>query len=40
MPAAIQERVSERNLYGRRRLGQIMDAALHELLLSEQLPVH
>lgn len=40
MLAAIQERVSERNLYGWRRLKEIVDAAVQELLLSEQLPVH
>ncbi|GES53612.1 hypothetical protein Rhsp01_62610 [Rhizobium sp. NBRC 114257] len=40
MLAAIQERVSERNLYGWRRLAEIVDAAVQELLLSEHLPVH
>ncbi|SCB39876.1 hypothetical protein [Rhizobium hainanense] len=40
MIAAIEERVSERNLYGWRRLKEIVDAAVHELLLSEQLSVH
>lgn len=35
MLAAIQERVGERDLYGWRRLGEIADAAVHELLLSE-----
>jgi hypothetical protein len=35
MLAAIQERVSERNLYGWRRLGQIVDTAVQELLLFE-----
>ncbi len=37
---AIQERVSERDLYGWRRLGEIADAAVHELLLSEQASLH
>ena len=40
MLAAIQERVSERDLYGWRRLKEIVDVAVQELLLSEQLPVH
>ncbi len=40
MLAAIQERVSERNLYGWRRLKEIVDTAVNELLLSEQLSVH
>lgn len=40
MLAAIQERVSERDLYGWRRLNEIVDTAVHELLLSEQLSVH
>ncbi|NKJ39334.1 hypothetical protein [Rhizobium sp. SG570] len=40
MLAAIQERVSERNLCGWRRLKGIVDTAVHELLLSEQLSVH
>jgi hypothetical protein len=40
MLAAIQERVSERNLYGWRRIGEIVDTAVQELLLSEQLSVH
>ncbi|MBB3429052.1 hypothetical protein FHT85_006083, partial [Rhizobium sp. BK312] len=40
MIAAIQERVSERDLYGWRRLKEIVDVAVQELLLSEQLPVH
>lgn len=40
MLAAIQERVSERNLYGWRRLKEIVDSAVHELLLSEQAPLH
>ncbi|MCZ7448137.1 hypothetical protein [Rhizobium rhizogenes] len=40
MLAAIQERVSERNLYGWRRLGEIADAAVRELLPSEQASLH
>ncbi len=40
MIAAIQERVSERDIYGWRRLKEIVDAAVHELLLSEQAPLH
>ena len=40
MIAAIQERVSERDLYGWRRLKEIVDTAVHELLLSEQAPLH
>lgn len=40
MLAAIQERVDERNLYGWRRLGEIVDIAVHELLLSEQASLH
>ncbi len=40
MIAAIEERVSERDLYGWCRLTEIVDAAVHELLLSEQLSVH
>ncbi len=40
MLAAIQERVRERNLYGWRRLKEIVDTAVHELLLSEQLSDH
>ena len=35
MLAVIQERVSERDLYGWRRLKEIVDAAVHELLSSE-----
>ncbi|MCZ7448353.1 hypothetical protein [Rhizobium rhizogenes] len=40
MLAAIQERVGERDLYGWRRLGEIVDTAVHELLLSEQASLH
>ncbi|GES46056.1 hypothetical protein RsS62_53080 [Rhizobium dioscoreae] len=40
MLAAIEERVGERDLYGWRRLKEIVDTAVHELLLSEQLSVH
>lgn len=40
MIAAIQERVSERDLYGWRRPREIVDTAVHELLLSEQAPLH
>ncbi len=40
MLAAIQERVSERDLYGWRRLKEIVDTAVHELLLSEQASLH
>jgi len=40
MLAAIQERVGERNLFGWRRLGEIVDTAVHELLLSEQASLH
>ncbi|WP_349963481.1 hypothetical protein [Rhizobium sp. ZPR3] len=40
MLVAVQERVSERNLYGWRRLKEIVDAAVHELLLSEQASLH
>lgn len=40
MIAAIEERVSERDLYGWRRMREIVDAAVHELLLSEQAPLH
>jgi carbamate kinase len=40
MLAAIEERVGERNLYGWRRLGEIVDAAVHELLLFEQAALH
>ncbi len=35
MLAAIQERVSERNLYGWRRLGEMVDTTVQELLLFE-----
>ncbi|WP_312862948.1 hypothetical protein [Rhizobium sp. P28RR-XV] len=35
MLATIQERVAERDLYGWRRLGEIADAAVRELLLAE-----
>jgi hypothetical protein len=40
MLAAIQERVGERDLYGWRRLGEMVDSAVHELLLSEQALLH
>ncbi|MDK4715905.1 MULTISPECIES: hypothetical protein [Rhizobium] len=40
MLAAIQERVSERELYGWRRLGEIADAVVYELLVSEQASLH
>ncbi|WP_246661261.1 hypothetical protein [Rhizobium sp. ERR 1071] len=40
MIAAIEERVSERDLYGWRRLKEIIDTAVQELLLSEQAPLH
>ncbi|MGG6898059.1 hypothetical protein [Rhizobium sp. BR 315] len=40
MLAAIQERVGEHDLYGWRRLGEIVDAAVNELLLSEQVAMH
>lgn len=40
MLAAIEERVSERDLYGWRRLKEIVDTAVQELLLSEQAPLH
>lgn len=40
MLAAIEERVTERDLYGWRRLGELVDAAVHELLLSEQASRH
>ena len=40
MIAAIEERVSERDLYGWRRLKEIVDAAVHELLSAEQAPLH
>ncbi|NTG38825.1 hypothetical protein G6K91_31675 [Agrobacterium rhizogenes] len=40
MLAAIQERVSERNLYGWRKLEEIVNAAVHELLLSVQASSH
>ena len=40
MLAAIEERVAERDLYGWRRLKEIVDTAVQELLLSEQAPLH
>jgi len=40
MLAAIQERVSERDIYGWRRLGEVADAAVRELLLAEQTSLH
>nr|WP_200985076.1 hypothetical protein [Rhizobium rhizogenes]QCL09125.1 hypothetical protein pC5.7b_258 [Rhizobium rhizogenes]QCL09507.1 hypothetical protein pC5.8a_15 [Rhizobium rhizogenes]QCL10152.1 hypothetical protein pC6.5b_257 [Rhizobium rhizogenes] len=40
MLAAIEERVSERNLYGWRKLEEIVNAAVHELLLSVQASSH
>lgn len=36
--AVIQEQVGERDVYGWRRLGEIVDAAIHELRLSKQAP--
>ncbi|TWB46403.1 hypothetical protein FBZ98_11251 [Rhizobium sp. ERR 922] len=40
MLAAIEERVGERDLYGRRRLKEIVDTAVHELLLAEHAALH
>lgn len=40
MLVAIQERVSERDLYGWRRLKEIVDTAVHDLLLHEHAPLH
>ncbi|WP_349963364.1 hypothetical protein [Rhizobium sp. ZPR3] len=40
MLTAIQERVAERNLYGWRKLQDIVDAAVNELLLSEKMSLH
>ncbi len=40
MLAAIQEGVSECDLYGWRKLKEIVDTAIHELLLSERASLH
>jgi len=40
MLTAIQERVAERNLYGWRKLQDIVDLAVQELLLYEQTLLH
>ncbi|MGZ9719083.1 hypothetical protein [Rhizobium miluonense] len=40
MLTAIQERVAERNLYGWQKLQEIIDAAVHELHLSEKAFLH
>ena len=40
MLTAIQERVAEGDLYGWRKLKKIVDAAVHELILSEKASLH